>query len=82
MYNCGSYPGLVPDELHGRAIEGEVWDVDAACLKTLDEVEGVADGLYHRSTVELASPFHGQRVETYFYARSTTGLIDCGCRWT
>lgn len=81
LYNCGGFPGLVPDELDGRAIEGEVWDVDAACLKTLDKVEGVAEGLYRRTTVELESPFDAQRVETYLYARNIAGLVDCGCRW-
>ncbi len=65
----------------GAAIEGEVWDVDASCLETLDEVEGVDEGLYRRTVVELESPFDAMRVETYLYARSTFGLKDCGSRW-
>jgi gamma-glutamylcyclotransferase (GGCT)/AIG2-like uncharacterized protein YtfP len=81
LYNCGSYPALVRDDHDGRAIEGEVWDVDAACLKTLDEVEGTSEGLYLRALIELESPFDGQRIETYLYAGSTKGLADCGCRW-
>jgi gamma-glutamylcyclotransferase (GGCT)/AIG2-like uncharacterized protein YtfP len=82
-YACtlGSYPGLVRDDQDGLAIEGEVWDVDASCLKKLDEVEGVTEGLYRRVTVELESPFDSQQVETYLYVRNTSGLVDCGCRW-
>ncbi len=81
MLNVGGYPGLILDERQGRAIEGELYEVDSSTLAILDEVEGVADGLYRRKTVELEIPAMASQVETYFYARETTGLADCGCRW-
>jgi gamma-glutamylaminecyclotransferase len=80
IFNLGDYPGLVksPD---GMAIDGELWSVDEACLKRLDEVEGCDDGLYCRSPVELAPPHDEISVVTYVYQKPVKGLPDCGTRW-
>jgi gamma-glutamylcyclotransferase (GGCT)/AIG2-like uncharacterized protein YtfP len=80
LYDCGRYPGLVP-AAEGLAIEGEVWDVTEACLRVLDDVDGVAAGLYQRGLVQLEAPFDTQPVETYFFQQSITGLADCSPRW-
>jgi gamma-glutamylaminecyclotransferase len=80
MYNVGSYPALVetPD---GLAIEGELWQVDATCLARLDEVEGVAEGLYQRRAIQLAEPFTDVSAQSYFFLKNTAGLADCGPCW-
>lgn len=80
IFDCGGYPGLV-EVLQGVSIEGELWEVDAACLAALDEIEGVALNLYARRPVLLAAPRHEEHVESYFYQRSVLGLRDCGTRW-
>ena len=84
MYDCGTYPGLKP-ATDGLAILGEVWSVDEACLARLDQEEGVAEGLYSRSTIELAHPLPASvtatPVEAYFYELPVTGFPDCGERW-
>lgn len=82
LYQLEGYPGLVahPDDRTG--VSGEVWSVDAAGLERLDRFEGVAEGLYRRAPLPLLSPFAGQVVETYWYARSVAGRADLGGRWT
>jgi len=82
LVNCGEYPALVTARSSGRAIKGEVYEVTEACLHHLDDVEGVDEGLYERRPVELQRPFDQRPVEAYFYRLSTTGLPDCGDRWT
>ena len=80
MFNVGEYPALVR-HAEGRSIEGELWDVDEACLRTLDRVEGCDLGFYARVSVELSPPFEGLHAETYLYRLAIEGLADCGSRW-
>jgi gamma-glutamylcyclotransferase (GGCT)/AIG2-like uncharacterized protein YtfP len=80
LYNLGEYPGLVGCA-NGLSIEGELWDVDDACLKKLDQVEGCDVGLYCRGPVELAPPHDSLCPATYFYEKSVDGLSDCGTCW-
>jgi gamma-glutamylcyclotransferase (GGCT)/AIG2-like uncharacterized protein YtfP len=42
-------------------------------LARLDELEGVAEGLYRRERVPLQPPFDQEDVDTYIYAGSTLG---------
>ena len=80
MYDCGSYPGLV-EHNNGRAIEGEVWSIDADCLARLDIIEAVDSGLYQRGIVQLQAPFSDRDVLTYFFCHDVRGLEDSGTVW-
>ncbi len=80
LYNCGNYPGLV-ENTNGVSIEGELWEVSPDCLKRLDEIEGVAVGLYQRAEVSLMAPYHSEKAYTYLYLKSLAGLKDCSPRW-
>jgi gamma-glutamylcyclotransferase (GGCT)/AIG2-like uncharacterized protein YtfP len=80
LYNVGKYPALIPHS-EGRSIVGELWDVDEACLRTLDRVEGCDFGLYARKPVELLPPHESLEVATYFYLQPVEGLADCGTSW-
>jgi gamma-glutamylaminecyclotransferase len=80
MFNVGEYPALVQHPA-GRSIEGELWDVDEGCLRTLDRVEGCDVGLYLRQPVELLPPHEALSAVTYFYQQPVDGLADCGTRW-
>jgi gamma-glutamylcyclotransferase (GGCT)/AIG2-like uncharacterized protein YtfP len=80
MFNVGEYPALVR-HADGRAIHGELWDVDDACVRTLDRVEGCDLGLYVRATVELSAPRDRLSAETYLYLLPIDGFADCGTCW-
>jgi gamma-glutamylaminecyclotransferase len=80
LYDLGDYPGLV-ESASGLSIEGELWDVDEACLKQLDQVEGCDLGLYRRGPVELAPPNDGLPTVAYLYQRRIDGVSDCGTHW-
>lgn len=80
LYDCGSYPGLV-DALAGVSVTGELWSVSDVCLLRLDEIEGVAEGLYERRAIQLVDRPDVDDVEAYFYLRDISGLRDIGSRW-
>ncbi len=80
LYNCGSYPGLVDAPGNGLAIQGELWEVDANCLRQLDLVEEIDAGLYSRRGIEVESLIEGS-VQAYYYEGPITGLADCGDCW-
>lgn len=78
LYDLGQYPGLVACA-NGVAIEGELWEVDAECLRRLDQLESIDVGEYERQRVRLAEP----PVEAwiYLYCGDITGARDCGPAW-
>ena len=80
IFDLGSYPGLV-DWPEGLAVHGEVYEVDAECLKRLDEAEGVDEGLYARRVIKLQSPFDGVEASAWFWLDRVAGLRDCGTSW-
>jgi len=82
MYDYGGFPAVVetgPET--GLAIEGELWEVDADCLVTLDWLEEVEDGLYRRAEARLAEPAAATGVLIYLYNRPIADLPDVGTSW-
>lgn len=82
LYDCGTFPGMIEVASGGVSVQGEVYDVSAECLRQLDDVEGVEEGLYARRTVRLVEGFADRPVEAYFYQPPVTGLRNLGERWT
>ena len=80
IFDLGSYPGLV-DWPEGLAVRGEVYEVDAECLKRLDEAEGVDEGLYARRVIQLQSPFERVEASAWFWLNKVADLRDCGTSW-
>lgn len=80
IFDLGNYPGIVEWPV-GLSIEGEVYAVDADCLRRLDDAEGVDEGCYARRPVLLQSPFDGQVIDAWFWLSSVEGLRDCGVSW-
>jgi gamma-glutamylaminecyclotransferase len=80
IFDLGSYPGLV-DWPEGLAVQGEVYEVDAECLKRLDEAEGVDEGLYARRVIKLQPPFDGFEASAWFWLNKVGGLRDCEASW-
>jgi len=80
LFDYGGYPALVPEDgPEARSILGEIWEVSASQLESLDVFEGISSGLYRRGPIEMKDGTEG--VEAYFYARTLQGLPDCGDRW-
>lgn len=81
LYTVTDYPGMVRSVDARDTVTGEVWEVDEECLRRLDALEGIEEGLYTREPITLEEPFAGQAVETYIYARSIAGLKKLGSTW-
>lgn len=56
MHDMGAFPACVPDDAGGQIL-GELYEVDAATLQSLDSLEGyhpeLGPGLYDRITVDV-----------------------------
>lgn len=82
LYALQGYPGLVKTTAgQGLSIEGEVWAVDTQCLKNLDQLEGLDEGLYSRELVPLLPPHDALSVEGYLYLLSIAGRKEVGTHW-
>lgn len=81
MVDCGGYPGMFPVNEEGLSIQGEVWEVDAACRRELDILEGVAEGMYTLEPVHLLAPFSKSDIRTYVYRWPISGREDVGEEW-
>ena len=77
LFNCAAFPCLVETE-DGVCVEGELCQVDDACLALLDQVEAVDSGLFERREVRMVA---AEGMEAYFYRGSVEGLEDCGGTW-
>ena len=82
LHDVGGYPGMVADSGAPDGVSGEVWSVDDECLAGLDVLEGIAEGLYGRRSVELRAPFAGRHVEAYIFLGSVEGLRRLGGTWS
>jgi gamma-glutamylcyclotransferase (GGCT)/AIG2-like uncharacterized protein YtfP len=81
LYSLGDYPGMVNSVDASHTVTGEVWEVDTRCLVGLDQLEGVAEGLYERVPAKLAPPFADQPIETYLYLLGLEGRRHVGSDW-
>jgi gamma-glutamylcyclotransferase (GGCT)/AIG2-like uncharacterized protein YtfP len=78
LYDRGAFPCLVQVAAGGVAVQGELWAVDEAALRRIDEWED-APHLFIRQAIDLedGSP----SVEAYFYRGDVSALMDCGAIW-
>jgi gamma-glutamylaminecyclotransferase len=87
LYSLADYPGLVVAPGSSDRVRGELWAVDAVALAGLDELEGVAEGLYARVPAPLAEwppaldAAVVARAETYLYLRPITDRARLGDFW-
>lgn len=82
MFDLGGYPGMVSaEEGEGKAIEGEVWEVDKAAMLGLDRLEGVAEGEYALERVQLDGRWAKTVVMGYVYLRSVKGYPEVKGSW-
>ena len=91
MYNLGDYPGLIELEPgSGDQIQGEIYQVNHTCLRQLDQIEAVDQGLYERREIRLASPLQtlgsppkllDGPIAAYFYLGNIDGYTDYSTSW-
>lgn len=81
LYELEGYPGMVADPTDRDGVTGELWEVDEAGIKPLDDFEGVGDGLYRRERVPLVLPTSEPTAEAYVYARDVSGRRRLGPTW-
>ena len=81
LWSLGDYPGMTAHAADRDGVTGEVWSVGDNTLARLDELEGLAEGLYRRERVPLLGEFAAAEVEVYLYARSVAGRADLGAEW-
>ena len=81
LYSLGDYPGMVRAPGDTAGVTGELWSVDDACLAELDQLEGLAEGLYERIDVLLAPNATAGSAQTYLYLRQWDGLTAIGDTW-
>ncbi len=81
LYGLQGFPGMVraADAMDG--VTGELWEVDAGCLRTLDILEGTAEKLYERMPISLLPPYADLPVQTYLYLRSLERRPRVGSTW-
>jgi gamma-glutamylaminecyclotransferase len=79
LLDLGAYPGLVPAETDGRAIRGELYEVERRQIAELDRIEG-APAMYRLERVEIED--EADPVSAYIYRRESEGLpVVAGDRW-
>jgi len=81
LFEVGGFPGMVAWPGDRQGVTGEVWSVSSSCLDELDNLEGIAEGLYQRVPVPLHPPFASMGVQTYLYLRSIAGRPEIGATW-
>lgn len=81
LYAIGDYPGMVRAPEDRAGVDGEIWEVDRACLAQLDELEGLDEGLYERAPVSLLPPNDSLVVEAYLYLRDVSDRPLLGANW-
>ena len=80
LFSLGAYPGLVVAEKDGRAIHGELYEVERRLIPRLDKIEGAPE-LYRLEPVEVEG--ESAAVAAYVYRRPTDGYALCEeNRWT
>ena len=91
MYDLGDYPGVIEVEPgFGDQIHGEIYRGDPTCLRQLDQIEAVDQGLYERCEIRLDPPletlgllsklFDGS-IEAYFYLGDINGYANYRACW-
>ena len=60
----------------GVSIEGELCEVDQACLGVLDELEGTSINLFRRASVELQPAHENDQAVAYFFRGNTARVSD------
>jgi gamma-glutamylaminecyclotransferase len=78
LYSLGWHPAMVLDRETGLAVKGELWSVDEATRRMLDEYEGVPHW-YDREPVAIADKVGD--FQAYFYKHAVPSDAPSGAEW-
>ena len=84
---AGGYPGLVYSSTDTAGVTGELWYVDNSTLLSIDELEGVSEGLYTRENATLVerpeslSAAEAAKAQLYRYLRPVDSATHLGSYW-
>lgn len=81
LFALDGYPGMIADPASTATVPGELWSVTPACLAQLDQLEGLAEGLYSRSPLLLSPPHAALACQTYYYLRDLTHRPELPHGW-
>jgi gamma-glutamylcyclotransferase (GGCT)/AIG2-like uncharacterized protein YtfP len=81
LFDLGGHPGMIARADDKEGVTGEIWEVDEPCLRRLDALEGLDEGMYRREIVPLQPPFADRGIEGYLYARDVKGRREVGATW-
>jgi gamma-glutamylaminecyclotransferase len=80
LLDLGAYPGLVLAQNDGRAIHGELYEVERRLIADLDRIEGAPE-LYRLELVEIKD--EDDRIYAYIYRGRMESLrIVSGDHWS
>jgi gamma-glutamylcyclotransferase (GGCT)/AIG2-like uncharacterized protein YtfP len=74
LFDLGAYPGLVHAAKDGRAIHGELYEIDPGLIARLDSIED-APSLFRLEPVLIED--HPGEVFAYFHQQNTEGFSLC-----
>jgi gamma-glutamylcyclotransferase (GGCT)/AIG2-like uncharacterized protein YtfP len=80
VYDCGGYPGIKLDPA-GYPVTGELWDIDSTCVRRMDWLEGVDEGLYRRGEIRADVEGTEHIATIYLYVPSVEKLREVGPEW-
>ncbi|MFT3829524.1 MAG: gamma-glutamylcyclotransferase family protein [Opitutaceae bacterium] len=80
IYDVGGFPGLVAAPGEDSTVAGELWEILAESLATLDRFEGAPHGPYMRAPIPLTAP-SPVVAETHRYELGVLGRPRLPSRW-
>ena len=78
LVDLGTHPGLIPASEAGKAIRGELWNIDIRHFPALDAYEG-APTEYGRRDIQIRDC--DEPVIAYFFLGDSSTLPTCGAEW-
>jgi gamma-glutamylcyclotransferase (GGCT)/AIG2-like uncharacterized protein YtfP len=85
LHDCGGYPGAVSAPPgRGDALEGELWEIDAACRRRIDWLEETEAGVYRLEPCALETAPEGEAESSawiYLYGLAVPDLPSLGAVW-
>ena len=81
LFDLGPYPCMVK-ATHGRgkSIKGELYNVTGECLRSLDVLEGISDGLYERVRIKVLGV--KEEVWGYLFCHDVSQFPEAGNSWS
>ena len=82
MFDCGGFPGVVDAGSDGAyQIQGELWQIDSACLRRIDWLEEIDTGVCTMIECEVDAGQGPEPAHLYLYKRALGAGLEAGSTW-